>query len=49
MGKITILEETTKNPISLMGRRAGVCWGAGNIVEVLNYEDIKNSQKYKSE
>lgn len=23
MGKITILEETTKNPITLMGRRAG--------------------------
>ena len=28
MGKITILEETTRNPISLMGQRAGVCWGA---------------------
>ena len=28
MGKITILPETTKDPISLMGRRAGVCWGA---------------------
>ena len=28
MGKITILEETPKNPISLMGQRAGVCWGA---------------------
>lgn len=25
---ITILNETTKNPISLMGERAGVCWGA---------------------
>jgi len=30
MGKITILPETTKDPISLMGRRAGVCWG-GNV------------------
>ena len=28
MGKIIILEETTKNPITLMGKRAGVCWGA---------------------
>lgn len=25
MGKITILPETTKNPISLIGQRAGVC------------------------
>ena len=30
MGTITILPETTKNPITLMGQRAGVCWG-GNI------------------
>lgn len=28
MKKITILPETTKDPISLMGRRAGICWGA---------------------
>ena len=28
MGKIIILEETTKNPITLMGKRAGICWGA---------------------
>ncbi|MBE6588431.1 MAG: FAD-dependent thymidylate synthase [Ruminococcaceae bacterium] len=28
MGKITILSETTKNPISLIGERAGICWGA---------------------
>ena len=27
MGKITILPETTKNPISLIGERAGVCVG----------------------
>ena len=26
MGKVTILEETTKNPITLIGKRAGVCW-----------------------
>ena len=28
MGKITILPETTKNPITLIGERAGICWGA---------------------
>ncbi len=27
MGNILILPETTKDPISLIGRRAGVCWG----------------------
>jgi thymidylate synthase (FAD) len=32
MGRITILPETTKDPISLMGRRAGVCLG-GNIAD----------------
>lgn len=25
---ITILQETTKSPITLMGERAGICWGA---------------------
>lgn len=28
MGKIILLPETTKNPISLIGERAGICWGA---------------------
>ena len=28
MGTVLILESTTKNPISLMGERAGVCWGS---------------------
>lgn len=28
MGKITVLPETTIDPISKMGRRAGLCWGA---------------------
>ncbi|MCR2048763.1 FAD-dependent thymidylate synthase [Acetatifactor muris] len=32
---ITILSETTKNPITLMGERAGVCWGA----------DIRNAER----
>lgn len=35
MGKITILPETTKNPITLIGKRAGICWGA----------DISNDEK----
>lgn len=35
MGKITILPETTIDPISLMGRRAGICWG----------KDITDSKK----
>lgn len=35
MGQVIILEETTKNPITLMGQRAGVCWGA----------DITNPEK----
>lgn len=28
MGTIIILPETTKNPITLMGARAGCCWNA---------------------
>lgn len=28
MGKVILLPETTKDPISLIGRRAGLCWGA---------------------
>lgn len=28
MGTVTILRETTKNPLTLIGERAGVCWGA---------------------
>ncbi len=35
---ITILEETTKNPISLMGARAGVCWGADITDSEKNYK-----------
>ena len=35
MGKITIQKETTIDPISLIGREAGVCWGA----------DIANAEK----
>ena len=28
MASVTIISETPKNPITLMGERAGVCWGA---------------------
>ena len=38
MGTITILKETTKNPITLMGKRAGICWGADVSDEKKNYE-----------
>jgi len=38
MGKITVLPETTKNPISLIGARAGVCWGADTSDEAKNYK-----------
>lgn len=34
---ITIIKETTKNPITLMGERAGVCWGADITDEQKNY------------
>lgn len=38
MGTITILPETTKNPITLMGARAGVCWGANISDDEKNYK-----------
>lgn len=36
--KVIILPETTRNPISLIGRRAGVCWGADITDEQKNYK-----------
>ena len=38
MGKITILPETTKDPITLIGERAGVCWGADTSDPAKNYQ-----------
>lgn len=38
MGKIIILPETTKNPITLIGKRAGVCWGADISDNEKNYK-----------
>jgi len=38
MGTVTILDTTTKNPISLIGERAGVCWGADTRDPEKNYK-----------
>uniref|UniRef100_UPI004055E283 FAD-dependent thymidylate synthase n=1 Tax=Acetatifactor sp. TaxID=1872090 RepID=UPI004055E283 len=38
MGTVVILPETTKSPITLMGQRAGVCWGADIEDEAKNYK-----------
>ena len=37
MGTITILETTTRNPITLIGERAGICWGADTTDAEKNY------------
>ena len=42
MGKVIILEETTKNPITLIGQRAGVCWGADISDDAKNYKRGKD-------
>ena len=36
--RITILPETTRNPITLIGERAGVCWGADISYPKKNYK-----------
>ena len=38
MGQVIILPETTRNPISLMGERAGICWGADTSDPAANYK-----------
>lgn len=38
MGKVIIQRETTIDPISLIGREAGVCWGADITNEEKNYK-----------
>lgn len=37
MGKVTILEETEKHPITLIGKMAGCCWGANTEDRDKNY------------
>lgn len=38
MGKVIILDETTKNPITLIGKRAGICWNADIMDDEKNYK-----------
>lgn len=38
MGTITILPETPKDPLALIGRRAGICWNADIINEEKKYQ-----------
>lgn len=38
MGQIIILPETTKQPITLIGERAGICWGADTSDPEANYK-----------
>lgn len=38
MGTVTILSDTVKNPISMIGQMAGVCWGADTTDEARNYK-----------
>ena len=38
MATVMILPETTKNPITLIGHRAGICWGADVSDPKKNYE-----------
>ena len=38
MGTVTILKETTKNPITLIGERAGVCYNADISDSAKNYK-----------
>lgn len=38
MGKVTILEGTTRNPITKIGEMAGICWGADTTDTEKNYK-----------
>ena len=38
MGKVIILPDTTLDPITTMGRMAGVCWGAETDSRIANYQ-----------
>lgn len=37
MGKVIIQEETTKNPVTLIGKEAGICWNANTEDDEKNY------------
>ena len=45
MGIIIVQEETTKNPITLIGKEAGICWGANVEDPKKNYKRGKNCIK----
>lgn len=38
MANVIIQEETTRDPISLIGKEAGICWGANTQKEERNYK-----------
>lgn len=38
MGKVIISEDTCKNPISMIGKYAGECWGADTTVQSKNFK-----------
>lgn len=38
MGTVQILDTTTRNPITLIGERAGICWGADTTDAAANYK-----------
>lgn len=38
MGQVIIQEETTKNPISLIGKEAGICYGSNTVDPMKNYK-----------
>lgn len=47
MGTVTIQELTTKNPITMIGKEAGVCWGSDILNDEKNYKrglDCLNSE-----
>lgn len=42
MGKVIIQEETTKNPLQLIGKEAGVCWNADTVNKEKNIQRAKD-------
>lgn len=38
MGKVIIQEDTCKNPIEMIGKYAGECWGANTTDSIKNYK-----------
>ena len=38
MGTVQIIDTTTRNPITIIGERAGICWGADTTDAAANYK-----------